>query len=306
MRRRMAFACAVLAMATVISGMSAQAANGGFKTSRPSMLTKMMDGVTITPILSVGDVFGDSGFRFEAIPDGISLTDPRQGSRRPLREPRDEQGAVPVRLRARHPAGPHGSQRGERLRQLPGEPDRPESATLQARWTAPSSSQAAAASSGSARTISPPARRGSTATSCSRTRSHRTTCSGRRNSWPPPLSNEGAEENGVVLALDIKSKQYHVIYGMGRHNHENDVAIPGFDDLVVLSGDDTFTSGPLTLPAGGPNTETSARVPVPALLVHRAGHGLAPQRRRSSSGLSSPTTPASTTTTTSSPALPRQ
>ena len=53
--------------------------------------------------------------------------DPRQGSRRPLREPRDEQGAVPVRLRARHPAGPHGNQRGERLRQLPGQPDRPES-----------------------------------------------------------------------------------------------------------------------------------------------------------------------------------
>jgi hypothetical protein len=45
---------------------------------------------------------------------------------------------------------------------------------------------------------------------------------------------------------------------MGRHNHENNVAIPGFDDLVVLSGDDTFTSGPLTIPPGGPNTETSA------------------------------------------------
>src|SRR4029453_468772 len=68
------------------------------------------------------------------------------------------------------------------------------------------------------------------------------------DSWPPPLSNEGAEENGVVLALDGKSRQYRVIYGMGRHNHENDVAIPGFDDLVVLSGDDTFTSGPLTDP----------------------------------------------------------
>ena len=31
---------------------------------------------------------------------------------------------------------------------------------------------------------------------------------------------------------------------MGRHNHENSVAIPGFDDLVVLSGDDTFTPNP--------------------------------------------------------------
>jgi hypothetical protein len=33
---------------------------------------------------------------------------------------------------------------------------------------------------------------------------------------------------------------------MGRHNHENSVPIPGFDELVVFSGDDTFTSGPLT------------------------------------------------------------
>ncbi len=46
---------------------------------------------------------------------------------------------------------------------------------------------------------------------------------------------------------------------MGRHNHENDVAIPGFDDLVVLSGDDTFTSGPLT------ESRRSGRYPIPGL-----------------------------------------
>ena len=78
------------------------------------------------------------------------------------------------------------------------------------------------------------------------------------NSWPPPLDNVGAEENGVVLALDPDTGEYQTIYGMGRHNHENNVPIPGFDDLAVLSGDDTFTSGPLTIPPGGPNTETSA------------------------------------------------
>jgi hypothetical protein len=33
---------------------------------------------------------------------------------------------------------------------------------------------------------------------------------------------------------------------MGRHNHENAVPIPGYGYPVVLSGDDTFTSGPLT------------------------------------------------------------
>jgi hypothetical protein len=31
---------------------------------------------------------------------------------------------------------------------------------------------------------------------------------------------------------------------MGRHNHENSVAIPGYDDLVVISGDDSFVSNP--------------------------------------------------------------
>ena len=73
MRRRMAFACAVLAMvATTISGTTAFAGNGGFTTSRPSMLTPVKAGVTVTPLLTVGDVL-PSGFRFEAIPDGISL-----------------------------------------------------------------------------------------------------------------------------------------------------------------------------------------------------------------------------------------
>jgi hypothetical protein len=78
------------------------------------------------------------------------------------------------------------------------------------------------------------------------------------NSWPPPIGDPAEEENGVVLALDPDTGDYQTIYGMGRHNHENNVAIPGFDDLVVLSGDDTFTSGPLTIPPGGSNLETSA------------------------------------------------
>ncbi len=39
---------------------------------------------------------------------------------------------------------------------------------------------------------------------------------------------------------------------MGRHNHENSIPIPGYGYPVVFSGDDTFTSGPLTgvFPAG--------------------------------------------------------
>ena len=41
---------------------------------------------------------------------------------------------------------------------------------------------------------------------------------------------------------DMEAEEYRTIYGMGRHNHENRVEIPGYDGPVVLSGDDTFSA----------------------------------------------------------------
>jgi hypothetical protein len=63
------------------------------------------------------------------------------------------------------------------------------------------------------------------------------------DSWHQPgvqLTEPGAEQAGVVVAYDVKSGAFKSIYGMGRHNHENAVAIPGYGYPVVLSGDDTF------------------------------------------------------------------
>ncbi len=71
MRRRMAFACALLAMATVISGTGAVSASPGFKTAQPSMLLPIKAGITVTPLLTVGDDVGT--YQFESIPDGISV-----------------------------------------------------------------------------------------------------------------------------------------------------------------------------------------------------------------------------------------
>jgi hypothetical protein len=61
-----------------------------------------------------------------------------------------------------------------------------------------------------------------------------------------PLSAGGTnpEQPGYVVAYDIKSGERKKIAGMGRHNHENNVAIPGYDELVMLSGDDTFVTNP--------------------------------------------------------------
>jgi hypothetical protein len=63
------------------------------------------------------------------------------------------------------------------------------------------------------------------------------------DSWHQPgvqLTEPGAEQAGVVVAYDLKSGAFRSIYGMGRHNHENSVGIPGYGYPVVLSGDDTF------------------------------------------------------------------
>ncbi|MDQ3066613.1 MAG: PhoX family protein, partial [Actinomycetota bacterium] len=52
----------------------------------------------------------------------------------------------------------------------------------------------------------------------------------------------GAEQAGVVVAYDIRNDVYKPVYSMGRHNHENAVAIPGYKVSVILSGDDTFSA----------------------------------------------------------------
>ena len=62
--------------------------------------------------------------------------------------------------------------------------------------------------------------------------------------WPATIGSPAARQAGAVVAHDIKSGQTRPIWGMGRHNHENTVAIPGYDELVLLSGDDTFTNNP--------------------------------------------------------------
>jgi hypothetical protein len=62
--------------------------------------------------------------------------------------------------------------------------------------------------------------------------------------WPATIGADEARQAGLVVAYDVKSKAYRSIWGMGRHNHENNVAIPGYGHPVLFSGDDTFTNNP--------------------------------------------------------------
>ncbi len=68
----------VAAVASVSTMVDAGGNTSGFQTAQPSMVTAVKSGVEITPLLTVGDTLS-SGYRFEAIPDGISVRTRGQG-----------------------------------------------------------------------------------------------------------------------------------------------------------------------------------------------------------------------------------
>ena len=250
MRTRAILACIALAVAMVASVPTAGAVNGGFKTQRPSMLTGVKAGVQIMPLLTVGDVFGDSGFRFESIPDGISLR--TRGNGRVDVYVNHETSKVPFPFNTATPTAANGESDFDNSQVSALILNKNSAGVLDGSFAIPSSGGFQRFCSNYLAT----SKEGFDRDILFTNEESPDYVFRQEDSWPPPMGDPDEEENGVVLALDVKSRQYHVIYGMGRHNHENNVAIPGFEDLVVLSGDDTFTSGPLTgvpaPPAGTP------------------------------------------------------
>jgi len=241
MQRRRILVSTFLAVALTATATTSLAAdNGGFKTGRPSMLIGVKDGVQITPLLTVGDVFGDSDFRFESIPDGISLR--TRGNGRVDVYVNHETSKVPFPFNSAAPTASNGESDFDNSQVSALILNRNSAGALDGSFVIPSSGGFQRFCSNFLAT----SKEGFDREILFTNEESPDYVFRQEDSWPPPIGDPDEEENGVVLALDVKSKQYHVIYGMGRHNHENNVAIPGFDDLVVLSGDDTFTSGPLT------------------------------------------------------------
>ena len=71
MKRPLAVLVVLLAVAVATGTAGAGDNNSGFKTSQAPMLTPLVAGSSVTPIITVGDTVRN--YRFEAIPDGISL-----------------------------------------------------------------------------------------------------------------------------------------------------------------------------------------------------------------------------------------
>jgi len=251
MRKRTILACAAFALATTASGTVALADNpSGFRTAQPSMLTAVMSGVGVTPLLTVGDVL-PSGFRFEAIPDGISVSKRVRGTVDLYVN--HETSKVPFPYVTAAPTAANGENDFDNAQV---------SRLTLSQQTAGvlSGSFVISSSSGYQRFCSNylATRKEGFSRDIFFTNEESPDYVFRQEaSWPPPIGDPAEREAGLVVALDVRTGLHHPIYGMGRHNHENNVAIPGYRGPVVLSGDDTFTSGALTIPPGGPNTATS-------------------------------------------------
>jgi hypothetical protein len=240
MRGRTILACAALAAAITVSAVaSAGAANkSGFKTSKPSMLTAVMNGVSVTPLMTVGDVLG-SGYRFESIPDGISVR--TRGNGRVDLFVNHETGRVPFPFVLSGPNVPLNENDFDNAQVSRLALNRHSAGVMSGKFVIPSSfgyqrfcsNYLATAKEGFSRNI------------LFTNEESPDYVFRQEDSWPPPIGDPAEREAGLVVALDVRTGKHHPIYGMGRHNHENSVAIPGYGHPVVLSGDDTFTSGPM-------------------------------------------------------------
>ena len=225
MRKRL-FALGLVAAALTVVALPAGAGEPGFKTSQPAML-KGVPGTTVTPIISVGETVG--GWMFEAIPDGISVSKINGNGTADILV-NHELSPVPFPATRQDPSNALLSE--IRLHQK-------SAGVLKGSYVIPSSA-------GYQRFCSNfivGKEHGFERELLFTNEEARDIVLRREDSWHQPrveLSEPGAEQAGVVVAYDVKNGQYRSIYGMGRHNHENAVGVPGYGYPVVLSGDDTF------------------------------------------------------------------
>jgi hypothetical protein len=239
--RRGTAALTAIALLATLSGSTAAAPGGqgkaGFRTSIQAMLKPGADapaGVVIDPLATVGDVI-DDGFVFDSLPDGISLIRNGQGTVELFVNHETSLVPFPVPPAVPLPLDDFTNSHVDRLvvnQHSAGVVSAEDAIPTDANYQRFCSNFLATAEQGFDRTIL-------------FTNEEATDFVYRTGvAWPinEPADPRVPEQAGVVVALDVETGEYKTIYGMGRHNHENSVAIPGYDDLVVLSGDDTFSA----------------------------------------------------------------
>ena len=228
--RLTAVAGIVLTAAVLVAAAGAGHSPPGFKTSQAAMLD-CPTCKSVTPIITVGETLPGTSYRFEAIPDGIALVPGKRGDD----DDDDRRRTAEILVNHETSTVPFQGLNDFDNSQL-------SRITLNTKTAGVLSGFFAIPSSANYQRF------------CSNfmaTKEH-------GFSRPMLFTNEEAtdfvnrtgtafpgtpgEQAGVVVAYDPRNGQYKSIYGMGRHNHENSVALPGYKKPVILSGDDTFSA----------------------------------------------------------------
>ena len=235
--RRSRLAGLAAASVLLVSAAPAAAGDAGFKTSQLPMLSGVAAGVEVEALITVGETL-PGGYRFEAIPDGISLRTRGQG--RVDLYINHETSTVPFPYRPAAPteANSQNDFDNSQLSKLilnqksGGILHGAMAITSEENWQRFCSNFLATAEQGFDRPIL-------------FTNEEATDTVNRTGiAWPVTAGGSDPQQAGVVVAYDVRTGQRRPILGMGRHNHENSVAVPGLSQLTIFSGDDTFSSNP--------------------------------------------------------------
>jgi len=239
---------ALAAIIILLAGVSsASAASGGFTTTRAAMLDAVREDVTVQPIISVGDTGNgpDGHYRFEAIPDGISLL-PRGNGRADLYI-NHETSTVPF---------PWAFTGNGTTRATP-TVDNSQNDFDNAQVSRLALNQnGAGVLSGSividsaqnyqrfCSNFLATAAQGFDRDVLFTNEETNDTVNRSGTAWPVTAGGSNPQQAGVVVAHDVKSGATRPILGLGRMNHENAVAIPGLSEITIGTTDDTFSSNP--------------------------------------------------------------
>ena len=228
---RLVTALAIGGLLVASIGGPASAGSPGFKTSRPSMITNLV-GPPATPIITVGDSIGS--YMFESIPDGIAISPNGQGTVDVFVN--HEASTVPFPYSTSSPANNANDFTDSLVSKL--KLHQKSAGVMSASYVIGDdedyhrfcSSFLATSEHGFKRSLLFTNEEGTDWVNRSGMQ------------WPTTPGAATSREIGVVVAHDIKTGKTRPIWGMGRHNHENSVALPSYGKPVVLSGDDTFTT----------------------------------------------------------------
>jgi hypothetical protein len=230
--RLAALTSVVVLTSAVVPASSAAADRSGFITAAPAMIAPLVDGVDVKPLLTVGETIGS--YRFESLPDGIAIA---PGGDTTLDVyVNHETSKVPFPFNATTGVGLTDFDNAQLSHLVL---KRGAGKVLSGSYTIPSSANyqrfcsnfLAGPEQGWSRQLL-------------FTNEEATDIVNRTGTaWPAtPANGSNPEQAGVVVAVDVATGAYRTIYGLGRMNHENSVAVPGYDQAVLVTGDDTFSA----------------------------------------------------------------